>query len=115
MFLAACAGIFLFGIVLALLGTLFGLPEVRARLRVNLGQQGDLFLILYFGVFLPSLVAGPLIVRHGNKLVLMVSALLVTAGHCGFAPAPSFCAGAPCVAPLGLGGRGVDNPADHLV
>jgi len=79
MFLAACAGIFLFGIVLALLGTLFGLPEVRARLRVNLGQQGDLFLILYFGVFLSSLVAGPLIDRMGNKLVLMVSALLVTA------------------------------------
>src|SRR5207244_8673699 len=73
MFLAHCAGIFLFGIVLALLGTLFGLPEVRARLRVNLGQQGDLFLILYFGVFLSSLVAGPLIDRMGNKLVLMRS------------------------------------------
>src|SRR2546425_2021284 len=115
MFLAACAGIFLFGIVLALLGTLFGLPEVRARLRVNLGQQGDLFLILYFGVFLSSLVAGPLIDRIGNKLVLMVSALLVTAGLGGFAPAQSFGAAATCVALLGLGGGGLNIAANVLV
>jgi len=115
MFLAACAGIFLFGIVLALLGTLFGLPEVRARLRVNLGQQGDLFLILYFGVFLSSLVAGPLIDRMGNKLVLMVSALLVTAGLGGFAPAQSFGAAATCVALLGLGGGGLNIAANVLV
>src|SRR5207245_9789431 len=106
MFLAACAGIFLFGIVLALLGTLFGLPEVRARLRVNLGQQGDLFLILYFAVFLSSLLAGPLIDRMGNKVVLMVSPLLVTAGPGRFAPDQLFRPAGLCVAVLWMGGRG---------
>src|SRR5437660_12617164 len=115
MFLGACAGILLFAIVLERLGTLCGLPEVRARLRVNLGQQGDLFLILYFGVFLSSLVAGPLIDRMGNKLVLMVSALLVTDGLGGFAPAQSFGAAATCVALLGLGGGGLNIAANVLV
>lgn len=106
---------FLFGIVLALLGTLFGLPGMRARLRVNLGQEGDLFLILYFGVFVSSLVVGPLIDRMGNKLVLVVSALLVTAGLGGFAPAHSFGAAAACVALLGVGGGGLNTAANVLV
>jgi FHS family glucose/mannose:H+ symporter-like MFS transporter len=84
LFAAACGGLFLFGIVLALLGTLFGLPEMRARLHVDLAQQGNLFLVLYSGVLAASLVAGPLIDRAGNKLVLVVSALLVTAALAGF-------------------------------
>ena len=50
LFAAACAGMFIFGVVLALLGTLFGLPAMRERLGVNLAQQGDLFLLLYAGV-----------------------------------------------------------------
>jgi hypothetical protein len=34
------------------LGALFGMAEVRQRIHVDLAQQGDIFLVLYFGVFL---------------------------------------------------------------
>src|SRR5713101_3378695 len=78
---------FVFGIVLALLGTLFGLPETRARLQTDLARQGDLFLLLYLGLAAATLVVGPLIDRIGNKLVLICSALLVTACSSQFVPA----------------------------
>jgi hypothetical protein len=37
----------------------FGLPEMRARLHINLSQQGNLFQILYLGIFCSSLIVGP--------------------------------------------------------
>lgn len=106
---------FVFGIVLALLGTLFGLPEMLARLRVNLAQQGNLFLLLYLGVFVASIVVGPLIDWIGNKLVLVVSALLVTVALGGFTWAQSFAAAAVSAVILGLGGGGLNTSANVLV
>ncbi len=115
LFVAASAGMFVFGIVLALLGVLFGLPEMRARLQVDLAQQGDLFLLLYFGVLVTSLLAGPLIDRMGNRLVLLVSALLATAALGEFAVAQSFAAAAVSAVLLGLGGGGLNTAANVLV
>ncbi len=115
LFSAAAGGLVLFGIVLALLGTLFGLPEMRARLHVNLAQQGDLFLVLYFGVLVASVLIGPLIDRMGNKAVLQVSALLVAAALGGFAAAESFAAAAVSGFVLGAGGGAVNIAANVLV
>ena len=115
LFAAACAGMFVFGIALALLGTLFGLPEMRARLQVNLAQQGDLFLLLFSGVLVSSLLVGPLIDRTGNKVVLFVSALLVTLALGGFAAADSFRFAAVAALLLGLGGGGLNTSANVLV
>ncbi len=105
---------FVFGIVLALLGTLFGLPEMRARLDVNLAREGDLFLLLYFGVLVATMIAGPLVDRIGNKLVLLVSALLVTLALGGFAAAHGFATAAVCAVILGLGGGGLNISANVL-
>lgn len=115
LFAASCAGLFLFGIVLALLGTLCGLPEMRLRLGINMAQQGDLFLLLYFGVFIATALAGPLIDRLGNKPVLAVSALLVTAALGGFAAWQSFRLAAASALLLGLGGGGLNTAANTLV
>jgi hypothetical protein len=52
---------FVFGITLAALGALFGMPEVRQRIDVDLAQQGDIFLMLYFGVFVSTIIVGPII------------------------------------------------------
>jgi len=106
---------FVFGIVLALLGTLFGLPEMRARLGVNLGQQGNLFLLLYGGVLAATIVAGPLIDSIGNKLVLVVSALLVTLALSGFVTAESYALAAVSSVLLGMGGGGLNTSANVLV
>ena len=61
LFGGAATGIFVFGIVMAVLGTLFGLPEMRARLQIDMAQQGNVFLLLFMGILVSTLVAGPAI------------------------------------------------------
>jgi len=106
---------FVLGIVLALLGTLFGLPEMRARLQADLARQGDLFLLLFLGLLLATVVAGPLIDRIGNRLVLLFSALVVAAALAGFAAARSYAAAVASAAALGAGGGGLNLAANALV
>ena len=68
LFAAACGGMFMFGVVLALLGTLFGLPEMRDRLGVDYSGQGNLFLVQYFGILVANLIAGPAIDAFGHRV-----------------------------------------------
>ena len=114
LFAAACAGMFIFGVVLALLGTLFGLPAMRDRLGVNLAQQGDLFLLLFAGVCFATVAVGPLIDRFGNKLVLLVSALLVTLALVEFAAAHSMLSASIAALVIGLGGGGLNTSSNVL-
>jgi len=114
LFAAACAGMFIFGVVLALLGTLFGLPAMRERLGVNLAQQGDLFLLLFAGVCFATVAVGPLIDRFGNKLVLLVSAVLVTLALLEFAAAHSMLSASIASLVIGLGGGGLNTSCNVL-
>ncbi|MFZ0279989.1 MAG: MFS transporter [Candidatus Sulfotelmatobacter sp.] len=104
-----------FGIVLAILGTVFGLPEMRARLHINLSQQGNLFLLLYLGIFCASLVVGPLIDYVGSKTNLFVSCALVSAAMVWFALAHSFATAGMAAVLLGLGGGGLNTCTNALV
>lgn len=113
--MAACAGIFVFGIVLALLGTLFGLPGMRERLGIGMAGQGDLFLLLFFGVFASTLVAGPTIDRYGNKIVLVFSSAAVAVALCGFAMAHSLAVAAGAALLIGVGGGGLNTSTNVLV
>ncbi len=112
---AACAGMFIFGIALVLLGTLFGLPDMRARLQLDLVRQGNLQALLLFGVFLATVVVGPLIDRFGNKAVLAISSVLVTAALAGFASAHSFESAVVYAILLGIGGGGLNTSTNVLV
>jgi fucose permease len=116
LFWAACAGLFVFGVVMVLPGTLFGMPEMRSRLQVtDMVRQGNLQTLLLFGVFLATIVTGPLIDRFGNKVVLANSALLATAGMTGFAAAHSYTAAEVCGLVLGAGGGGLNMGTNVLV
>lgn len=115
LFSAACAGMFVFGITLAVLGALFGLPEMRERLHVDLAQQGDIFLIQYFGIILSTIIVGPIIDSFGNKLVLSVSAACVTVALIGFTAAHSLIAALCFAFLLGFGGGGLNTAANALV
>jgi fucose permease len=106
---------FVFGIVLAILGVLFGLPQMRQRLDINLAQQGDIFLVLYLGVFLSTIMVGPTIDSFGNKVVLTASATLVAFALVVFASANSFYAALFAAAILGFGGGGLNTSANALV
>jgi MFS transporter, FHS family, glucose/mannose:H+ symporter len=117
LFASACGGIFVFGIVLALLGTLAGLPEIRARFgfEQDLAAQGNLFLLLFLGIFAATVVVGPLIDRFGNKTVLVVSSALVALALGGFIVAEGFGAAALAAVLLGLGGGGLNTATNVLV
>jgi MFS transporter, FHS family, glucose/mannose:H+ symporter len=115
LFGGAATGIFVFGIVMAVLGTLFGLPEMRTRLHVDLAQQGNMFLLLFLGILLATLVAGPVIDAIGNKVILVVSSALVAAGMAGFAFAHSFGAAAIPAVLLGCGGGGLNTSTNALI
>ncbi|MGA8437697.1 MAG: MFS transporter [Candidatus Sulfotelmatobacter sp.] len=115
LFGGAATGIFVFGIVMAVLGTVFGLPEMRQRLQINLSQQGNVFLLLYVGILLATLVAGPVIDSIGNKVILVTSAALVASGMAGFAYARSFGGAAIPAVLLGLGGGGLNTSTNALV
>ena len=115
LFGGAATGIFVFGIVMAVLGTLFGLPEMRQRLQIDLSQQGNVFLLLYLGILLATLLAGPVIDSMGNKVILVTSAALVASGMAGFAYAHSFGGAAISAVLLGLGGGGLNTSTNALV
>ncbi len=115
LFWAACGGMFVFGIVLAILGALFGLPEMRERLGINLAQQGDVFLMLFFGIFVSTLLVGPMIDSFGNKLVMTISAALVAIALAIFSGANSFAVSGVAAIILGMGGGGLNTAANALV
>ena len=115
LFVSACAGMLVFGIVLAILGTVFGLPAMHARMQVSLAQQGTLILLLYFGIFSSSLAVGPLIDHLGNKANLLTSALMVALAMIFFAEAHSFAAASLAAILLGLGGGGLNTCTNVLV
>lgn len=115
LFVSACAGILVFGIVLAILGTVFGLPAMRSRLQVSLAQQGTMFLLLYLGIFVGSLVVGPLIDHLGNKANLLASSLIVASAMVFFAYAHSFAAASIAAILLGVGGGGLNTCTNVLV
>lgn len=115
LFWAACAGIFVFGIVLSILGVIFGLPEMRERLGVDLAQQGNVLLTLFFGVLLSTMISGPVIDSFGNKVVLTTSGLLVTASLGLLALAASYPAALLACFLLGFGGGGLNTSANALI
>jgi MFS transporter, FHS family, glucose/mannose:H+ symporter len=94
---------------------MFGLPEMRARLHINLSEQGNLFLLLYLGIFISSLVIGPLIDHVGNKANLFVSSALVSVAMIWFALAHSFAFAAIAAVLLGFGGGGLNTCTNVLV
>jgi fucose permease len=115
LFGAACIGMFTFGMLIALLGTLFGLPEMRQRLGINFAQQGDLFSILSFGMLLSSLMAGPTLDRFGSKPVMLAASAMATAALLLFALARGFGAAALAASLLGFGGAWLNIATNALV
>ncbi len=115
LFASACVGMTVFGGVGALLGAMLGYPEVRARFAVDFSRQGDLFAALYSGLLATTLVAGPLIDRFGNRLVLLVSALVTAGGFAGFAGGAGYAAALTASLGLGIGGGGLNIATNTLV
>lgn len=112
---AGCLALLLFGVVMAVLGTMFGLPAFRERLHINFAQQGQLLLLLYFGMLLADLTTGSFSDHLGRKWVLAISCGMVGAALAGLATAETFGRAALLIVLLGLGGGGLNVNGNALV
>ena len=115
LFAVACLAMSVFGMVIAMLGTLFGLPEMRARLAIDLAQQGEVFGLLFVGLLAATVLAGPMLDRFGSKLVIVSAAAQVTAALVLFALARGFGAAAFAAVLLGFGGGWLNIGGNALV
>lgn len=111
--LAAYAGHFLFGIVMALLGAI--LPALSSRVGLDLAQAGALFLAMNFCILVSSLGLGPLMDRYGMKPPLVVGPLLAAAALVAVALARRYSELPWALALLGLGGGALNGAGNTLV
>ena len=110
---AAFGGMFLFGIVMALLGAV--LPVVSSRVGLDLGAAGNLFLVMNAAMLLGSFVLGPLLDRFGFRGVLSGGPLLIGLGLGLVARAAGTGGLFAGVALLGVGGSAVNSATNTLV
>lgn len=110
---ASAGGIFMFGVVMALLGAI--LPQLMPRLALSAARAGDVFLVMNFGIFVALAGSGPLLDRFGKRSVLLASSLLLAAGLVGLASAATLSSVAAAVFAIGVGGGGLNTGANALV
>lgn len=110
---AACAGICVFGMVMALLGAV--LPLLSSQLAFGMGAAGSLFLVMNFAMLVAVLVSGPALDRFGMRLPLALGPLLVAAALLLIGKAGSYPGLLPAVGLLGFGGGVLNAAANTLV
>lgn len=77
LYAVACAGMFVFGMMLGLPGTVLGQPETVAQFGLTLADRGLLIATLFAGLLVGSFLSGALVDSLGQRLALVVSSLLV--------------------------------------
>jgi len=109
---SAFAGMFVFGIVMAILGAM--LPSLFARISMGKAEAGNLFLIMNFAMLVMSLLFGPVVDRFGFKLFLILCSLLVAVAFGLLAAASSYGLIVLAVVVLGFGGGGLNGGTNAL-
>lgn len=110
---AACASMFVFGIVMAVLGAI--LPLLASRLHFAATDIGKLFLVMNAAMLAASLVLGLAMDRFGMKPPLVMGPLLVAAGLSLVICATTLVGLLPAVVLLGVGGGALNGAANTLV
>lgn len=111
-FIAACVGLLLFGIMLITLGSI--LPSLVSKFELNETASGKLVSILPIGIIAGSLVFGPVADRYGYKMMFIITTFLMIAAFEGLAFAHSFFILQTSIFVLGFSG-GVINGATNAV
>ena len=115
LFAASALATFVFGMIVAMLGALFGLPAMRERLAIDLAGQGGLFSALFLGLLAGTAIVGPAIDRRGTKPVMVAGGVMVTAAVAALALARGFGAAAAAALLLGAGGGWLNTASNALV
>ena len=111
-FIAACIGLLLFGIMLITLGSI--LPSLAQKFQLNEISSGKLVSLLPIGVIAGSLVFGPIADRYGYKMMFIITTFLMIIAFEGLAFADTFLVLQISIFVLGFGG-GIINGATNAV
>ncbi len=111
-FIAACAGMLLFGVCLIAMGSLA--TDLQEKFQLSGTESGTLFSILPFGILGGSLIFGPICDRYGYRYLLVFACLAMFAGFEGLAYSNSHEALRGFVFLFGFGG-GIINGATNAV
>ena len=112
-FVAACLGMLLFGIVLITLGSI--LPAVVSHFALEPMAAGYLASLLPLGILAGSLFFGPIVDRYGYKQLLLLSSALVCLSMEGIAFATSILHLQLSIAGIGLAGGAINGGTNALV
>lgn len=115
LFSLAAAGQFLFGIVLALPGTLFGLPRWTSALDFDVSRQAQLLVVFFTGQFLFTAIAGNLVDRFGCQRVLALGAGLIAAAFVWLAASTTAAAAMAPALVMAMGGASINAASNTLV
>lgn len=110
---AAWAGMFIFGIVMALVGAI--LPLLAGRLEFTLADIGTLFFVMNGAMLASSVGLGLVMDRFGMKPPLAVGPLLVAAALVEMVRAAAFADLLPAGVLLGVGGGALNGATNTLV
>lgn len=111
--IAACAGMFVFGIVMALLGAV--LPSLMGRLHLNTSDIGTLFLAMNAAMLASSLLFGVVMDRFGMKSPLVLGPWLVAIALGIVARATDLSALLFAASLLGIGGGALNGATNTLI
>ena len=109
----AYAGMFVFGIVMALLGAV--LPLISKEVGFDLAEAGNLFLVMNFAMLVSMLTLGLMIDRFGQKPVLVGGSLSVATALALLANASGYGTILASAALLGVGGGALNGATNTLV
>jgi MFS family permease len=112
---SAIAGQWVFGIILALLGQLFGIPAATEHAHLDLSEQARLLLTLFTGQLLFTAGAGRVADRIGSTRVLGTGSLLMSAAVILLAFATGFRQAAVGALFMSVGGACVNAASNTLV
>jgi fucose permease len=114
LYAVACAAMFVFGMILALPGTVLGLPEAAAQFELTLADRGTLISTLFLGLLLGSLASGPVVDALGQRRSVVLSCALVAVCLPMFALARAFLLGSVALFSLGFACAGMNTAANAL-
>lgn len=112
-FVAACMGMLLFGIMMTTLGSI--LPSLFTKFGISTSDASTLFLLMSFGIMIGSLVFGPLVDRYGYKALLIICSILILIGLEILAFTSIFTLLQAAILMIGIGGGIINGGTNALV
>lgn len=110
---AAYGGMFVFGIVMAVLGAI--LPVISERLHFDLSLAGELFPAMNGAMLITTLALGPALDRYGMKPAFVAAPLFVAAALALMAATAGYGGLMLAVTLLGAGGGALNQATNTLV